>query len=85
MTGSGTGHLLARLTGAGAHDLLPARPLGVADQDCDGRPEGATMTDAAKDLDLVSLDGHALSPPVSMASARELEPKAPGVDLEAFG
>ena len=65
---------LLELTGVhrvGRHDLLPLRPLGVADVDGHRTALGLPVAHAADDGDLVLLELHPCAPAVAEASTRQ--------------
>ena len=69
----------------GAHDLLPLRPLGVADPDGDRAALGEPVPHAAEQLDVVALEGHPRAAAVAEPTPRERVGEVVGRDRDPGG
>ena len=69
----------------GTHDLLPLRPLGVADPDRDRATLGEAVPDAAEQLDVVALERHPRAAAVAEPTSRECVGEVVGGDRDPGG
>jgi hypothetical protein len=71
--------------GVGRHDLLPLRPLGVADLDGDGAALGLTVAHTAEHADLVLLELHPRTTAVAEPAPGQRVGEVVGRDADVGG